>query len=196
MKVCLLALAAILSCFAAGPEFDKGKAVGNPAAPIKIEVYSDFECPHCQIFHQQTLPRLMSDFVKTGKVYLIAHEFPLPQHVHAREAANYATAAARVGKYQEVSDALFQGQSVWPVTGKVWETVAAVLTPAEQKKVQELAKDPSVMDEVQADVTQARALQIGSTPTTIIKHAGKSTPFAGDPNYDILKSFLNSLLAK
>jgi protein-disulfide isomerase len=197
MKLIALALAALLPSLAATtPEFDKGKAVGNPAAPVKIEIYSDFECPHCQVLHQQILPRLIADYVKTGKVYLISREFPLPQHVYAREAANYATAAARIGKYAEVSDALFQAQGLWSVNGRVWETVASALPPADQKRVQELVKDPGVIDEVQADVEKARAFPITQTPTLVVKHAGKTTPLTGVSNYEILKSFLDSLLKK
>ena len=61
----------------------------------------------------------------------------------------YAAAAARVGKYQQVADALFQTQSSWALTGKVWEAVAPALTPGGAEKVQALMNDPTVAAEVQ-----------------------------------------------
>src|SRR5947208_4789281 len=129
MKTFALLLAALLPCFAAAPDVDKGKTMGVPTAPITMELYSDFMCPHCKHLHEDILPAIIVDFVKTGKVFLIFREFPLdiPQHVYSRAAANYATAAARVGKYQQVSDALFRYQTQWGTTGKVWETVATAL---------------------------------------------------------------------
>jgi hypothetical protein len=42
-------------------------------------------------------PPSSKDYVATGEVYLIRHEFPLPQHAYGRLAALYATAAARLG---------------------------------------------------------------------------------------------------
>src|ERR1035441_5091257 len=151
MKLFALALTALLPCLAASSDADPGKSLGSPSAPIRIEVFSDFECPACKGLHERILPSLMTDYVIPGKVFLVSREFPLPMHQYSREAAAYATAAARVGKYQPVADALFQNQVAWAANGKVWDAVANVLTPAEAKKVQLLAKDPSVMSSVDRD---------------------------------------------
>jgi len=135
MKLFALALAALLPCLAAAPDVDKNRTLGNPSAPLMFEVYSDFMCPHCKMFHETILPSLISDYVKTGKAYLIFREYPLniPQHVYSRQAAALAVAAARIGKYQVVSDALFKTQQSWSMTGKYWDAVAAVLTPDEHE---------------------------------------------------------------
>src|SRR4051812_33657215 len=131
MKVYALALALVLPCLAATPEVDKAKALGNPAAPITMEVFASFDCPHCKDLHETTMPLIMRDYVTSGKVYLVNREFPLSgqYHPYAREASNYATAAARVGKYQQVSEALFKNQAAWAVNGKVWDFIAPVLSP-------------------------------------------------------------------
>src|SRR5258705_13372883 len=100
MKVFALALAAILPCLAASPDIEKGKISGNPSAPIRLEIFSDFQCPACKALHDQVLPALMKDYVIPGKVYIVSREFPLPMHPSSREAAHYATAAARLGIYQ------------------------------------------------------------------------------------------------
>ena len=133
-------------------DLEKAKTLGNPWAPVCMEVFSDFECPGCKAFHETVLPLLVRDYVNTGKVYVINHEFPLPMHPYSREAANDATAAAQVGKYQQVADALFANQASWHTSGKVWDTVAGVLTAAEQKKVKELAMAPATLAQVQQDI--------------------------------------------
>jgi len=198
MKVVALALAALLPCLAAGPDVNKGKVLGNPSAPITLELYSDFMCPHCKHLHEDILPAIILDFVKTGKAYLIFREFPLniPQHALARPAANIATAAARVGKYQAVNDALFKSQQQWGMSGRLWETVAPVLTAEEQKKVQELSHDPSVLAEVQRDVDLGMRANVNQTPTVIVTYKLKQQPWSMWENYELFKGYLDGLLKK
>jgi protein-disulfide isomerase len=195
-KLFALALTAFAACLAAGPEIGKGKAVGNPAAPIRLELYSDFMCPKCKWFHENLLPAIIKDYVNTGKAYLISREFPLDikEHKYSREAAANAAAAARIGKYDAVSDALFRNQSSWGKTGKVWDTVAAALSPDERKKVQTLAKDPAVLAEVQRDYLEATRLRLGGTPTMVISRGMKQQPWSYFDDYGLLRSYLDGLL--
>ena len=192
----MLAVCGLLPCLAASPDVDKGKILGSLSAPIQIEVYSDFECPACKTFHEQMLPRIVQDYVIPGRVVVVSHEFPLniAAHKYSREAANYATAAARLGSgiYQPVTDALFRNQVSWEMTGKVWETVSAVLSAEQQKKVQALVNDPSVLAEVQHDVEAGNREHVNSTPSLFItrpRHMALPWPM----NYSLLQSLLNGL---
>jgi protein-disulfide isomerase len=191
-----LALVLLLPCLAAVPDIDKAKALGSPTAPIVMEVFASFDCPHCRALHEETIPLVMRDFVNTGKVYLVNREFPLSgqYHPYAREAANYAVAAARVGKYAQVSEALFRNQAIWAQNGKVWDSVAAVLTPSEQKKVQSLANDPAVTAEVQREYEEGVNLGVNSTPTVFVTQGSKRYPIPGQQlNYGFLKSLLDGM---
>ena len=71
------------------------KVMGTPVSAITIEVYSDFQCPKCKFLHENWMGPLIRDYVRTGRVYLIQHEFPLAQHAYAKTAACYACAADR-----------------------------------------------------------------------------------------------------
>ena len=42
--------------------------MGDPNAPIKIEEFSDFQCPYCERFHEETEPLLRQYYIDTGKV--------------------------------------------------------------------------------------------------------------------------------
>jgi protein-disulfide isomerase len=172
------------------------KAVGSSSAPITIEVFSDFQCPHCKTLHDQTLGPLQKDYVSTGKVYLIHREFPLPGHPYARLAASYATAAARVGKYEEVADRLWLHQTEWSVSGKVDETACRGLTPAEAKTVRALANDKSVAAEIERDIALGQKIEIRQTPTMLIRHGSSSYPWPGAVNYDLLRSYLDGQLGR
>lgn len=193
MRAFLLALIVLLPCLAGVPEVDKGKALGSPTAPVQIEVFASFDCPHCKAFEQEVVPQLVKDYVVPGKVYLVNREFPLSgqYHPYAREAAGYATAAARIGRYTEVAAALFNNQANWAINGKVWETVASVLSPSEQKKVQELAKSPGVQAEVQREYDEGIAAGVNATPTIIVTHGPKRYPI---PSQELYYGFLKSLI--
>ena len=193
MRLRAVAVLSLWPLMAAVSDFDPNKTAGSPSAPVTIQVFSDFECPSCKLFHDQTLPQIQRDFVATGRVFLVYREFPLPQHAHSREAADYATAAARLGAYQPVADALFRDQPSWSANGKVWDTVASVLTLSQQKKVKATADDASVLGEIQRDVSAGRAIPVPSTPTLVVSRGAKSYPVSGTLNYAILKSLINDL---
>ena len=193
MKFVSFALATALLCTATEPSPEKAKTMGVMTAPLRLDLYSDFTCPHCKMFHDQILPRLINDFVATQKAYLVFHEFTLtgPGHEYSREAAIYAAAAVRVGKYPQVAGALFASQDSWARTGKVWDVVSSVLTPAERTKVQALAKDPAVLAELQHDVDMGQAARVDRTPTLVITRRGKQTPWIYWNDYNLFKSYLD-----
>jgi protein-disulfide isomerase len=197
MKRYALALAFASLAFGITPEIDKAKAQGNPAAPIVMEVFASFDCSHCKDFHDTTLPLVIRDFVNSGKVYLVYREFPLsgPYHPYAREAANYAVAAGRIGKYREVSEALWKNQVTWAQNGKVWDTVAPSLSPADQKKVQALSKDPGVVSEVSREYDAGVAAGVNATPTVFVHKGSNRYPIdAKRLHYGFLKSLLDGML--
>jgi protein-disulfide isomerase len=189
-----LALVAWLPWLAVSADWDKDKIQGSPAAPVAIEVFSSFDCPHCKLLHEGAMQQIVKDLVVTGKACVVSREFPLlgPGHAHAREAANLATAAARIGKYQAVADALYKDQQEWAESGKVWETVAAALPPAEQAKVKALANDPGVLAEVQKDYQQGTAMGIDRTPTLMVirQKDGRRFPFGTPLSYDLFRDFV------
>jgi protein-disulfide isomerase len=172
------------------------KAVGNPNAPVKIDLFSDFQCPACKVLHDQTIPDLINDEVNKGRVLLVFHDFPLPQHTHAREAARWANAASRVGKYRAVGDALFRSQSAWETSGDVRSVVAKVLTPAEMKTVEALMKDAKFDDGIAKDVALGTQAGLKVTPTMIVTHKLQTYPFGGPISYFILKSAIDDIAKK
>lgn len=172
-----------------------GKIRGTILAPVHMELFSDFQCPSCKQFHEQTLKPLIAEYVDRNKVYLINREFPLPMHAYARPAAALAIAAAKIGKYELVADALFAKQEQWANDGKYEAAGLAVLTPAEANKVRALAATPEVKAEVDKDFESGRN-RIQSTPTSILTHKGKAYPVSGSVTYPIFKRFIDELLSK
>jgi protein-disulfide isomerase len=191
MATLLLAVGAISAA-----QSPSGKTRGIPVASITIELFSDFQCPACKALHEQTLKPLIADYVDKGRVYLVNRDFPLPIHAYARQAALLACAAAHIGKYEPVADALFANQDAWSKDGKVEEVVSKVMSPAEARKIHELAKSAAIAAEVDSDMQKGRDAHLQQTPTLIVMHKSKSYPVSGAVSYPILRRFLDQLLAQ
>jgi protein-disulfide isomerase len=173
-----------------------GRAVGPVIAKVRIDVFSDFQCPSCKGLAEGTLRRIKEDYALKGKLRLVHHDFPLPQHQYARRAAILASAADRLGKFDEVSEVLFRQQESWSVSGKVDDTVDTVLTPDERKRLREIAKDPAIDAAIQKDIELGRRMLVGSTPTMIITANSKPNPVVGVVSYPIISKYLDQLLAQ
>ena len=173
-----------------------GNAFGDPKAPVILEVFSDFQCPGCKGFHDNDFQHIMTDYVVPGKVYVVYRYFPLQMHPYGRICAEYVCAAARVGRYQKVADALFAQQSAITASGKVEEVANSVLTPTEAKTVKSLLKAPEVQNEIEADLNEGKQVPVASTPTLWVTHAGRSEAVPWPMNYALFKSYLDGLLAK
>lgn len=49
-------------------------------AKVAIVEFSDYECPYCKKFHDQTFDQIVKDYVETGKAVIVFKDFPLEFH--------------------------------------------------------------------------------------------------------------------
>lgn len=173
------------------------KALGSKSAPITLEVFSDFQCPACRDLYQNTLRQVIDNYVSSGKVYLVHRDMPLPIHKYSRQAARYANAAAQIGKFEKVADAIYASQHAWSVDGNVDAAVAAVLTPAEMHRVRRLVDSGKLDAAIDKDLSLGSMNQVRQTPSVFITHRGQTTPLApGGVSYPFLKQYLDYLLSQ
>lgn len=172
------------------------RAIGPVAAAVRIDLFSDFECPACKALHEQTIKRVKEEFARKGKLRLVHHDYPLPQHKHARRAATLAAAADRLGKFDAVADALFLQQESWSKSGNVDAVVDSVLTPEERKKLREIANDPAIAAGIERDVQLGDRMKVSSTPTMIVTQNSKPNPVVGVVSYPVFSKYLNSLVGQ
>jgi len=190
------------------------KAYGSKTAPITMEVFSDFECPSCKGLYEQTLKMLISDYVASGKVYLIHRDFPLPMHKYSWKAARYADAAAEIGKFPQVEAALFDNQSAWSTDGSFAKYVEQAVGPADmttiEKRVSACKDDSGVAqpkqdepehhscpldDAIWHDVALGNKVPVQATPTFVVTYKGKPSTTSGVVSYAVLKQYFDYLLS-
>ena len=81
-------------------------AVSSPKV-VTIQIFSDFECPSCQILHKEVIPKLQKEYADTGKIRLEYKNFPLMQHDNAMGDALAGLYAHSKGKYLEFADKMY-----------------------------------------------------------------------------------------
>ncbi len=98
----------------AGTKVEVGKgnlpALGSKNAKVVLVDFSDFECPFCKKYFDETFEQLKKDYVDTGKVIYYYRHFPLDFHSAAKPAAIASECANEQGKFWEYHDLIFKEQ--------------------------------------------------------------------------------------
>ena len=88
-----------------------GTAMGDPNAPVLIQVFEDFQCPSCRQYSQDVEPAVVETYVATGKVRYEFHQYPFLDDRSATkesdQAANASMCAAEQNKFWDYHDILF-----------------------------------------------------------------------------------------
>jgi protein-disulfide isomerase len=169
---------------------------GSMNAPIRLEVFSDFQCPSCKSFYIETVRQVLKEYSATGKVCVIYREYPLPMHPLAREAARLSTAAKKLGHKQwlAVFDAIYSEQEMWTKSGMIQATVAKALSSGDFQKLLVLAQDPSVNQAIERDIALGKQRQVDQTPTFFVAALGREQKIVGGLPYTTLKGFFDRVV--
>ena len=148
---------------------DDDPIIGNPDAPITIVEFSDFQCPFCARFHIQTLPLLVEEYIKEGKVKLVFRDFPIQNiHPNALSASIAAECANDQNKFREMHDILFEKQSDWSRLGAAdvlsrFSQYAADMQ-LDQESFDSCLTDRKHVSEIQNDLNDGRNYGVSGTP--------------------------------
>jgi protein-disulfide isomerase len=99
------------------PEADpllEARTKGSPDAPVTLYELSDFQCPFCRTFFEETWPLILREYVETGKIKVTFLNLPLISiHPNAAEAHEHAMCAALQDQFWQMHDRLFETQETW-----------------------------------------------------------------------------------
>ena len=84
--------------------------IGLNSAPLTLVEFSDFQCPFCARHNRNTLPKLDTEYVMTGKLKYVLRDMPLSFHREARGAAQAAWCANEQGKFWKMHEQMFANQ--------------------------------------------------------------------------------------
>jgi len=165
---------------------DDDPTLGPEDAPVVIVEFSDYECPYCSRFRQETLDQIIDTF--GDDVLLVYRDFPLTQiHPHAQEAAEASECADDQDAFWAYHDLLFANQ-------------AALDTDSLISYAEELDLDVGLFtdclesgkhtDEVVADLNDGRAYGVTGTPSFFIN----GVPLVGAQPFVSFENLINQEL--
>lgn len=80
---------------------------GEQTAKVTLVEFLDYQCPFCKAYFNQTMPQLLTEYVRTGKVKYVVRDFPLEAiHPLAVKAAEAARCAGEQNKFWLMHDQL------------------------------------------------------------------------------------------
>lgn len=173
---------------------DLARITGNPSARVWVIVVSDFQCPYCKEWHDETYPAFNKEYVQTGKVRFAYINYPLNSHQNAWPAAQSAMCAAAQDKFWPMHEALFATQQQWEVMSPptpFLDSLARSLN-LDMKRFSACVSSGKMRPLIQADHDRALAAGATSTPTFLI---GGDVVVGAIPIADMRKA-VDSALAK
>jgi protein-disulfide isomerase len=175
----------------------QGQSTGDPNAPVTIVEYSDFQCPYCRVFHDETFPLLLRDYVQTGLVNFTYLNFPVVDGRSATKESTHAAmasvCAAQQGKFFEFHDLLFAnqtGENIGDFSERRLYAMAEI-AGLDAEAFDACYTDPATADEVDAQRAAGLRAGIKSTPSLLIN----GTLMVGALPYADLQAAINAALA-
>ncbi len=168
---------------------DDDAVKGDKDAPVTIVEFSDYECPFCARFYQQTYGQIDEQYIKTGKVKLIYRDFPLSFHAQAQKAAEAAECAGEQGKYYDMHDLLFEQGVQNGVTG--FKQFAQQLK-LDTTKFNDCLDSGKMAGEVRKDMADGSNAGVQGTPAFFIN----GQLISGAQPFQVFQQVIDAELAK
>jgi protein-disulfide isomerase len=164
------------------------RSIGNADAKTTVMEFFSLTCSHCAAFAVETMTKVKSDLIASGKVRWVFHDYPLDQiALQAAQIARYLP----VDRYEPFINALFATQDRWAFardanhTEELWKTagLAGMSRPTFDKAVGDDDLKNWILKQQQADQDKWK---IDSTPSFVIN----GTKYAGEMNFDAFRKLI------
>lgn len=140
-------------------------SVGKDDAPLVLIEYTDYQCPFCQRFHNDTYAQIKTNYIDTGKVRFVSKDFPLGFHENAMRSAVAGRCAAEQGKYWELRHAMIVNASQLQPDKIMGYAQNASLDVAKFKACIDSDKYKAAIDK---DIAEGTAAGVTGTPSFVL----------------------------
>ena len=172
---------------------DRARSKGDEDAPIRIVEISDFECPFCARFYQESYRAIDSLYVQSGLAMYLWISFPNSTHPRAWPAVEAAFCAGAAGRFWAMHDILFERVDQWKTAADpvdLFERWAAEIGIDVESYGHCLRNDVTAPLQV-ADYDSALRSGITSTPFFVV---GDSVAIRGAVSLERFRSAVDSVL--
>jgi protein-disulfide isomerase len=151
-------------------ELRVGRSLGDPEAPVKIDVFEDPQCPACGLYTERIEPLLIAGPVTDGQVFLTYRDLPFIGQESLDAAIAMRVAEEMDGKFWDYHQLVFHNQEGENKGAFSIDRLAdmAELLDLDRESFLEEMQDPAYLEAVQAEAAEGAALQISSTPSVVV----------------------------
>jgi protein-disulfide isomerase len=162
-------------------------SIGPANAPVTIVEFSDYQCPYCKNWYDETFNRLLTEYA--GKIRFVYRDFPLYSiHPGAEPAAEAADCAQDQNAYWKYHDALFSGK--YDLTSEGFQKYAAELG-LDTNAFANCLSSQKYRNEVSKDSQDGASFGVTGTPTFFIN----GFQLVGAQPYEAFKQVIDQILA-
>jgi protein-disulfide isomerase len=160
-------------------EWMVGTSMGDPNAPVTVQAWEDFVCPACRQWTSTIEPQLLDQYIKTGKVRLEFHQFPLSIHAPGAEMAAQASLCANdQGAFWPYHNRLFPAQD----QGQPGFTIDSLVRYADElgldsRALMDCMSSQQYRDAVATSGAEALKLGLNATPSIVVNGQRMTNPF-------------------
>jgi protein-disulfide isomerase len=151
-----------------------GLHLGDPNAPVKVDVYEDFRCSACKYYTQNFETQIIQTYVETGKIYYTFHSFIVVDGNDGTDAsyrsANAAMCAAEQGYFWDYHDTLFANQVTEDASLFTDErlVIMAQNLNLDMTAFNQCFQEDRYASDIQNDISQGQSLSITGTPSIFV----------------------------
>ena len=138
---------------------------GDKSAQVTIIEFSEYQCPFCKRYVDQTLSQIQEKYIDTGKVKYVFRDFPLGFHQNAKPAAMATECVHELGG----------DEAYWKYHDKLFENTQALDSDSLKKYASDMGYDiadcldsEKYADEVDADTEEGKSYGVRGTPAFFI----------------------------
>jgi protein-disulfide isomerase len=174
-----------------------GNKLGDPTAPVTLEVYGDFQCPICSRHSLTVEPTIFAKYVPDGRLQIVHHDIAIlssTPDMESERATRGGYCAQQQGKYWDYAHWVFNNQEGENEGGFARDRLIALAGAAGlDQGAFDACLDSAPAAQALADTqAAANALGINSTPTMAINGALQAP---GLKTVDQLSALIDAALA-
>jgi protein-disulfide isomerase len=177
----------------------EGTRIGDPNAPVRIDVFSDFQCSSCAIFALNIEPQLVDTYIEQGHAYMVYRHYPfLDDRAPTNEsdqAANASMCAAEQGRFWDYHDMLvanFEGTNQGFFRDRRLVAFAEALG-LNIGDFESCFNENRYRDQIDADRAEGDAIGVTGTPSVFVNGQQIAPGFI--PQFDQLSEAIDAELA-
>ena len=179
------------------PSIERQPILGKSDALVTVVEFGDFKCPACKEWGETIFPRLIKDYVDTGKV-----KFSYINTLFHGEESNLGSLAAESvfdqnpDAYWDFHKGLFKEQpsenhdAIWITQEKILEVASKNVPNVDLERLKLAIEQQSKIEEINRDNKLVEEYKVESTPTIMVNGTMLEDPF----DYEKIKSVIDKEL--